>query len=357
MSTGDFKEDTFSDEEKAALGEAEVKDPASEKAELEEKGPEPEVKPEGEVLLDGEIESEHKEKTETEQQAEEMGLEVVTDEKTGKQYIVDEDGARIPPKRFAEIYRKAKDGERTQEKLDLFKKLGPEGYYQAFPDERPPEARREAPRETIPSDTDIGSLIVKQPNGQYDGMTLRDVYAIDPVFATDLQTKFLWQQKEAEQERSNTASKIRQEAATEIETFAESVAQEVFGKTAKGLVEDEEAKITETIQAVLDFMHTTHRGGGNISDAYFLMNKEGLLKTAASKAAAATIKNLQDRKGPASINTAAGDAKDTGFEAMEKMTEEALNRKIDAMNDKEVAEFFKAAPKALRAKYPGLPWG
>jgi hypothetical protein len=33
-----------------------------------------------------------------------------------------------------------------------------------------------------------------------------------------------------------------------------------------------------------------------------------------------------------------------------------LTKKIDAMSDKDAAKFFKTAPKALRAKYPGLPW-
>jgi hypothetical protein len=104
-------------------------------------------------------------------------------------------------------------------------------------------------------------------------------------------------------------------------------------------------------------MHKTHRGGGVIADAYWLMNKEGLLKGAAEKAAAKTNKNLTDRKGPASIDTGkGGEIKETGFEAYEKMTEEQLTAKIDAMTDKETAKFFKDAPDSLRKKYPSIPW-
>jgi hypothetical protein len=358
MGQGDYKEDTFTDEEKAALGEAEAA-PDAEKAEPEEKGPDTPDESKGEETPKEEAKTEPAAEPTAEEQAaaEDQGFRIETDEK-GHTYIIDDDGTKIPPKRFREVYREAKEGERTKEKFDLFKKLGPEGYYQAFPDERPEAPPEPAPRrEMIPPGTDIGALIVKQPNGPYDGMTLRDVYQQDPVFATNLQTDFLLKQREAEDQRRGEAGRVKQEAATEIETFAESVAQEVFGKSAKGLAKDEEAKVTDTIQQVIEWMHKTHRGGGNINDAYFLMNKEGLLKGAANKAAAKTIKDLQNRQGPASIDTGkGGEAKETGFEAMEKMTEEQLTAKIDKMSDKDASKFFKTAPKALRAKYPGLPW-
>ena len=357
--TGDFKEETFDKDELAALGEAETTATATvtdKTVQDKDKGPEP---PEVTEVTEVTTETEQTVTPTAEEQAaaEDQGFRIETDEK-GHTYIIDDDGTKIPPKRFREVYREAKEGERTKEKLDLFKKLGPQGYYQAFPDERPETpAQPEPRREIIPPGADIGALIVQQPNGPYDGMTLRDVYQQDPVFATNLQTDFLLKQREAEDQRRGEAGRVRNEAATEIETFAESVAQETFGKAAKGLSKDEEAKIVGTIQTVLDWMHATHRGGGNISDAYFLMNKEGLLKGAANKAAAKTLKDLQERSGPASIDTGqGGEAKETGFEGVEKMTEEALTKKIDGMNDKETAKFFKEAPDSLRKKYPSLPW-
>jgi hypothetical protein len=358
MGTGDFKTDEFSKEELTALGEAEAA-PAAEKAEPAETEPEPEANPEGEVAPEEKPETELKPEPTPEElaAAEDQGFRIETDEK-GHTYIIDEDGERIPPKRFREVYREAKEGERTKEKFDLFKKLGPEGYYQAYPDERPAERPAPEPqRETIPPDADIGSLIVKQPDGPYDGMTLRDVYGVDPVFATNLQTDFRMQQRLDIEKQRGEQDRVKMEAATEIESFANDISKDLFGKESKALSKDEDSKIAETIQTVLGWMSKTHRGGGNIADAYFLMNKEGLLKGAASKAAAATIKNLQDRKGPASIDTGkGGEVKETGFEAMEKMTEADLTKKIDGMSDKDAAKFFKTAPKALRAKYPGLPW-
>ena len=361
MGQGDFKEEEFTDEEKAALGEAapaKVDPPApdAEKDEHEE-GPEPEAKPEGEVAPEEKPEAEQ-EQTETEIQAEEMGLEVVTDEKTGKQYIVDEDGARIPPKRFREVYREAKEGERTKEKLDLFKKLGPEGYYQAYPDERPASAPEKTP--DVPLDVDPWSLTVKQPDGPYDGMALRDVFnqgGDAAIFAMNLRDQFMDSQRQKIAEKAGEESRLRQAAATEIETFATDIAREMFGKEPSAVTKEEEAQIGETIKAVTDWMLKTHRGGGVIADAYFLMSKEGILKKVSEAAAQRALKSITDRKGPASIDTGkGGEPKETGFEAYEKMTEEALTAKIDAMTDKDTAKFFKEAPDSLRKKYPSLPW-
>lgn len=363
---GDFKTETFDKDELAALGEAEPAAPAAEKAEpVKKEGPEPKVEPEGEVAPEEKPETEPTVTPTAEElaAAEDKGFRIETDDK-GHQYIVDDDGTRIPPKRFKEVYREAKEGERTKEKLDLFKKLGPQGYYQVYPEERPeaPPAR-EVPREVIPPGADIGSLLVQYDpktsaeNRQYEGMTLRDVHAIDPVFATNLQTEFLWQQKQAAVQQVGEFNRVRQESATEIETFAESVAKENYGKSTKELSKDEEGKVVDTIQAVLNFMTKTNRGSGLMDDAYFLMNKEGLLKKAAENASMGTLKSLQERRGPASIDTAqGGEVKDTGFEAYGKMTEVALTAKIDAMTDKEVAKFFKDAPKSLRAKFPSIPW-
>ncbi len=358
---GDAFVDVVTDEDKAILAGEEPKPPApdAEKDELGKKGPEPEAKPEGEKLPEGEkVETEPTEAEKNQQkQAEEMGLEVVTDEKTGKQYVVDEDGKRIPPTRFREIYREAKEGERTKDKLDLFKKLGPEGYYRAYPEERPEMPMREATREAMPPVGDIGALVVRHPGGQYDGMTLRDVYAIDPVFATALQTDFLWTQKQESAKRAGAFENLRNESKTEIETFAESIAKESFGKSAKELSKDEEGKIVETIQKVLNFMTKTGRGSGIMEDAYFLMNKEGLLKKAAETASRGALRSLTERKGPASIDTSGGgSAKETGFEAVANMTEQQLVEHIDSLDDKAMTKFLKEAPKSIRAKLPGMPW-
>jgi len=350
MPVGDYHEETFDKDELAALGEAE----GTVAATTTETDTTAQDKDKGPDTLDDD-----KDKTDDTAKTEPTDEEKAALENKGARFedgfIIDEDGEKIPLKRFREVYREAKEGERTKEKLDLFKRLGSEGYYQVYPDEKP-EGHAPA-RETAPPDTDIGSLIVQQPDGTYDGMTLREVYDIDPIFANRLQTDYLWNQKQDAERQRGEAERLQREAATEIETFGNSIAKEMFGKEAAQLSKEEEPKIAETIQRVLDWMNKTHRGGGVIADGYFLMNKEGLLKKAAENAGKSTLRSLQDRKGPASIDTGhGGELKETGFEAYEKMTEDQLTDKIDAMPDKEMAKFFREAPKSLRAKHPKLPW-
>jgi hypothetical protein len=191
-------------------------------------------------------------------------------------------------------------------------------------------------------------------------MTLRDVFnqgGDAAIFAMNLRDQFLDGQRKEASKKGEADAKLRQSAEAEIVSFASDLSQEMFGKSPSAVTKEEETKIGETIQAVTDWMAKTHRGGGVIADAYFLMMKEGILKKVSEVAAQRTLKSITERKGPASIDTGnGGEAKETGFEGMEKMTEEALTNKIDTMTDKETAQFFKEAPDSLRKKYPSLPW-
>jgi len=364
----DQYKDEISDEERAILAGDEPKPaPDAEKDEPKEEGPEPEAESKGEEAPEEKPETEQTpEQQEQEQQAEEMGLEVVTDEKTGKQYVVDEDGTRIPPARFAKIYRDAKEGERTKDKLDLFKKLGPEGYYKAYPDEKPEDYQPQAETRTAQPAAevaDIGTLKVMYPENVpadqrlYEGMTLREVHAVDPVFAINLQNSYHDQQRQEREKVNRQTEETRQSAARELETFANELSRETFKKEASALSKEEEAKITDVVGQVVKWMNETNRGGGNISDAYFLMNKEGLLKKVADTASRAALKSITERKGPASIDTSQGGAgKETGFEALEKMTPEQLEKHLDGLNDAAMSKFLKEAPKSIRDKLPSAPW-
>jgi hypothetical protein len=290
--------------------------------------------------------------------AEDQGFRIETDDK-GKQYIVDEDGQRIPPKRFSEVYREAKEGERTKEKFDLYKRLGPEAYYKAFPDEKPQEetapAERPSPRQP---NVDIGALKVIYPDNVppdqriHEGMTLRELYSVDPVMATQLQNGFLDQQRrEAEAEVSKTET-FRKEASAEIETFAGSIATELFGKEAKALSKEEEGKVAGTIQSVLDWMSKTHRGGGIIADAYKLMTMEEKLNNAKTKTATAVVDSL--RKTP--VGHIGSGPSTQAADNFESMTETQLSETVSEMSDSKKEEFYKKASPALRKKFPSWPW-
>lgn len=247
----------------------------------------------------------------------------------------------------------------TERKFDLFKKLGPDRYYEAYPDERPQDYQQPEQRQPVQqTPQDLGSMIVRQPGGPYDGMTLRDVYVEDPVFATNLQTQFIMSRQQEAMMRQAEETRVKTEAQAEIEAFADMVAAEEFNLDAKSLTPEQEARVSGTIQQVLEWMGKTRRGGGNIADAYFLMNKEGLIKKAAAQASQKTIQDLTRRQGPPSIDTTGGGtAQDTGFAAMEKMTESQLLNRVDRMNDKELSKFLAEAPQSLRSKHPSLPWG
>ena len=328
----EYFEEEFSKEELAALGE--------------EKEPVGDELPEGEPEESPEESTEQVEETETEQAA--SAEETQTEEE------------KIDPIQ-KRIDRLTWERHETERKFDLFKRLGPERYYEAYPDERPQEEQQPIPQQhpvQQPVPQDIGSMIVRQPGGPYDGMTLRDVYIEDPVFATNLQTQFIMSRQQEAMMRQAEEVRVKSEAQQEIESFADMIAAEEFNLDAKSLTPEQEARVAGTIQQVLDWMGKTRRGGGNIADAYFLMNKEGLIKKAAAQAGQKAIQDLAKRQGPPSIDTTGGGtAQDTGFAAMEKMTETQLLNRVDRMNDKELAKFLSEAPQSLRSKHPTLPWG
>lgn len=307
--------------------------------------------------------------TETEQTAEptaeeqaaakEEGFQIETDDK-GRQYIIDEDGNRIPPKRFKEIYHGAKEGERTKEKFDLFKRLGPEGYYKAFPEEKPadyvdPNQKAPVQQQKV---VDVGGLRLTYPpeipqdQRAYEGMTLREIYEVDPVYATQLQTDY-HRNAEREVEQRTTAEQTRvKESQREILTFGRSISQELFSKDANDLKDNEVEQVDEVIKKTLEFMKTTKRGGGIIADAYHLMTLESTINDTKTKTAKGVVDSLR-RQPVGHINGGPGSVAADNFEAL---TESQLAETVDKMSDEKKADFYSKASLALRKKYPSWPW-
>jgi len=371
---GDKFEETFTDEEKAALGEAEAQAPAAEKAEPAAKGPDTQDgRPKGDEPPKGEQPPKGEEPPKTEPKtaeptaeeqaaAEEMGFKVQTDDK-GKVYVVDEDGTRIPPARWSKIYRDAKEGERTKDKLDLIKKIGPDEYYRIYPDETPAGYKpAAAPAKSGPQPQDPLKLVAtyQDPEHPYHGKTLAEIYEVDPAEGRKLEKA--WDTAQAAQPPQRQPGEIdplvMKEAEKEIFSFQSQLSADLFSKEVGTLSDAEKERVNEAIQSTLAWMAKTGRGGGVIADAYFLMNKEGLIKKASSRAAEKAIKDLTEKKGPPSIDTGSGgDVKGTGYEAYEQMTEDQLTDAIDKMSDAKAAQFFKTTPQSIQKKYPGLPWG
>jgi len=255
------------------------------------------------------------------------------------------------------FYAKAKDMERgtaeTTRKFNLFRELGPEKFYELYPDDKPagyqPPAAREPARPEIPAN--IGAMVVQ--GGPYNGQTLNEVYTQDPAYATLLQNQYLDGQREKVTTAKQRHEALKSESEQEIASFSEYLATDLFGKKPGELSKDQETQLVQKIQATLDWMAQTKRGAGIIGDAYFLMNQEYMLKTAHEKGGKAALEALQ--KPPiASVDTAGG--KSVVSTDFESMTRDQLAAKIEGMTDAQAAKFYRDAPAGLKAKHPDLPW-
>ncbi|MFA6290181.1 MAG: hypothetical protein WC637_00290 [Victivallales bacterium] len=387
MPVGDFKVDTFSDEEKAALGEAKAEKTTETKTEPVEtevkEGPETqtettETKTETEVKTEPEVKTEQTAEPTAEEKeaAEDQGFQVVTDEK-GRSYIVDEDGERIPPKRFKEIYREAKEGERIREKHNLLKQIGPEEFYRLYPDEKPagykPQEKQAAPIPKAASFQEIANLEVNDPtpgspiHGKRLGELLSSDDEIERVAGHSLLAQYEQSQRDAENAEKQKKEAYAQEATSEFNAFCFSRAKEMLLDQA-GQPKDpatytpaELERVAAVGRKVLEWTLTPDpvtgrsRSHYTMADAYFLMNRDNIIKTEKTKAAKATLETIT-KPAVRSIGPGGGGTP-TGFEAVEAMTESQLTDHIDKMSDSELKKFYRDAPKSLRDKHPSLPWG
>jgi len=352
MGAGDYKKDEFDKDELAALGEVAETAPVAEKTEpIEKEGPEPKEEPKEEST------EEPKETPKEEPKAEPTKEEIAAIETKGARFedghIIDEDGNKIPLKRFREIYFEAKEGERTKEKLHLLKTLGPDEYYRVHPDEKPADYR--SPQQRInPLDLTVQRKVPNVPY-QYEGMTLREVMQQDP----DEGATLLEDWKAGQQQQVSTKDREIEENAKEAAEFAEIVAREVFSKDLRSMTKEEaESEDGKKMsKAINDLIFEVYKWGAEsgkhqyrLVDMWRLKNKADPVKQ--EKA----LKSLEQKPVVKSIGSGGGSVGQTGFEAYEAMSEDELTTKLDGMKDKELKEFYKKAPASLRKKYPSIPW-
>src|SRR3990172_1336729 len=117
--------------------------------------------PEGEKASENQPEHTEEEKS----AAEKMGLRVE------EGFIVDDDGTKIPAKRWKSLYYDYKEVDRgkteTERKFNLYKELGQDKYYAIYPEEAPKDWQaKEAPVEPA-ARADIGNMLVQ--GGPHDG--------------------------------------------------------------------------------------------------------------------------------------------------------------------------------------------
>jgi len=305
----------------------------------------------GEETQKGTGESQTSETEETTEETTETVEETVETEeaelKLEDGYIVYPDGNKIPVDRFEKVYGKGKEHERnlqeTQEKFNLLK-TNPEEYYKRYPDEKVG---------TAPTQVKIGGMRVT--GGEYDGMTLAEVYEVDPAEAQQIQINYTLSQRDEQTKTRDTESRMLEQINTEMESFSQARAKDFFSKEYSALTETEAGQINTLLENVITWGKETGRGSGNVEDIYFLMHKDTLLSAEKSKGIQSLIGQVK------SVPSIAGGGKvdsgtETGYSRFLSMSDNQMADAITAMPDAEYLKFKKEAPAELKRKHPELPW-
>lgn len=298
-------EEEFTKEEKEILGEAEEE--------------------EGQETQDESKASGEKQKSETEQ---------TTESAEAEEEQAEEEQNMVPQSRVDQIVREREDLKR---KNDLLKR-DPDAYQKLYPDEFEEE---EAEQKVTP----IKDFVIQ--DGPYKDKSLSEVYQIDPIAANTIHFNLLEEQKAEKEQRSNLEKQSQQE----LIEFSDTMAKEMFGKEKVGDLPEKEGKqVDDTINKILDWMAETGRGGGNITDAYFLMNKEKILTEAAEKG----VKTLIDTssKGVKTVSSKKDIEGKSGYDKFTDYTVDQLATYIDGLSEKEADDFGKNAPQELKDKFP-----
>ena len=361
---GDYIKEEFTDEEKAALGE--VDDSTNGEGEgagktQDELDAEAKAKSDAEAEEKAKTDAEGKSKTEEEQKPdaetqaviEKEGGKLVTE--NGKQYVVDEDGAKIPLARFKKIYFQAKGKEETETKFNLFKTLGAEKYYEAYPDERPADYKPPVERKADPPHSTAEIYRMTVTGGQYDGWTVADVAKEDPVAAQVMVNDYLESKRATVEAETRKKQEFNTAFENEKKAFMWERAKEVTGKTDQ-YTPEEIQQVNGIYNQLSTWMIANKKSHYRMEDAWRLMNHDEIIKKATVKAAQDALKTATDKKPVASIGSGDRSAGLTGFEAVMAMTEDQLTKHIGGLPDKEYTKFLKDAPKALKDKFPSLPW-
>jgi hypothetical protein len=261
------------------------------------------------------------------------------------------------------------DSKESQRKLDLMTRLGREGYYKVYPDEKPAAA---ATPDLKPKEdrairfSDAQSMVID--GGQYAGMTLGDVYKTDPMAAQDMYLDYRDEQRASIDRKAADESERLTESQTELNSFSAGIAKEMFDKTttfkfeASGnmssadLSVDENSKVQGFVRSLMDWMDETNRGGNSLSDALYLMTRDDQIADAKSDGAKALVAQLKaGSTATVKANKGSG-GKKSGYDAYESLDRDGLAAKIEGMSDAAFVKFSKDAPQSIKDKFADIPW-
>lgn len=347
---GGAYKDEFTPEELAALeGEGPKTEPDEPKE--PENPEEPKVEePKEPVPEEPKAEEPKDEPSEEVKAAESMGLKVETDDK-GKIFIVDDEGTRIPVTRWKKFYAEQKAGVETaqreaqtiKEKHDLLR-TRPDEYYRRYPEEAP---QRQEPIPQQVTREQLDNLPIS--GGEYNGWTLAQVWEVNPKEASRMENEYLRRVEKAQERQRQEVEAKENERKSDVQSFGMARAKELWGITdPKALTPAQHKELIAIGNRVLDWQYANGRQHYSMGDAWDLMTVNERIAKAKEEASKTTLKSLTEKKGIASIDTAGGaPVKDNTFAAMEKWTDDQLERHIDRLSEPEYVKFRKEAPAKI----------
>ena len=200
----------FSQEELVILGEVEAPQEAKEGA-VSEAQEQPKEEAKGEP--EGEAEATEEKAPEPTEQAAEEKTESATGGKEESQEDEEETEQTKVQKRINQLTWERKE---TERKLDLLKRLGPERYFEVYPEERPKDAdKRPETSQSIQTDRVLSfseAQHLRVQGGTYNGLTLAEVYQQDPTMAFDMYLDLRDRQKTAVDNAKMSHARLREES-------------------------------------------------------------------------------------------------------------------------------------------------
>lgn len=319
------------------MGDDELKNEEGETSEEEETKTEPDQSEEETTETDEETE----EDAETEETEE-------TDESDDK---TDDDADKYTQASMDKRYAKFKQ---TQERFELFKRIGADAYYDIYPDEKPdgyhkPDTKPDGKQGDI--DEKIGKMLIE--GGPYDGKTLNQVFEENPAYANILQFEYMQGKATKEAEEKKKADDLKTQIQTEIKEFRSGLASSMFGKNFDDLTSDEKSAIYKEHESVATWMKKTGRGGGYLNDAYYLMNKDKELDKAKKSGAASLAKHLSQST-IKSVSSKKSEGSGSGYDKYLDLTSNQMAKEVEGMSDAAYKKFQKEAPASVREKFPVL---
>ncbi len=216
------------------------------------------------------------------------------------------------------------------------------------------EGKEEEEEEEIPKlGVDIPDITVQ--DGEFKGKSLKEVYEVDPFSASMIYQNHIADQKALSDTKTQEEKDEMTGLVGSIDTFAESVAGEKYGKKYGSLDDGQMKEVEKVIDQTIAWMTETGRGG-NISDAYLLMNTDSRIADAREQGAKSTESFMSQEIVPSLSTRRESESPGSQFDKFEQLSPIEAESTIERMTDNEYETFLKEAPPSTRTKFPSFPW-